>query len=629
MAQQTLELNPSQGMVRNRGESDPFDPRSQTRIVYPDEIHNLIPDPERGVTPFGALDISLSTILDDWEDIAAFDFDERGYVTFISGVAAAIRGATSHDNAAFGTSTDATHIPGAGLSRLLSGYFLEKSNGTPLRSSDSPAAPTYTITNVRGTTGSLQSNRHYIVLVLTFYELSNGLKWYTHSQLTSVIPGGTIDNANDLTIQVDVTAVPTDAQVEVYLAEKGLLGGITSTIESFIPTPFKLVRRISAAETIDIDNPPADTTFVTIDGTSFYRSVPYRVAALWNRRLWGRASADGSWVGYDLSAPNGNLDDPPKPITPLTLWYSEQDCGNLCTINSTIEIPAVRSSAITAIVPMASNRYGQLGGLLVFCDNETWLVTGDVALNNLDLEPHPILIGCDAGKKPVTLGEIIFVIWQGQLWMLTPEGAKPIGNNIKKFGESWQKVRVDPSSQSLIALLSNGKWYRYIIQHDYWLVDLPAPSGTGAIVDAYPNGAGGLRYGTSGGYELSWSKLPSGTLPPSKIIYRNLELSGQHSADKIISVRTYTRNYAGINGMRMHYKCNGTHGDVDTGSAEILNPRNYGNIAELEGDTLFTLPRHIRGRQWDIALIYASPDVDLIVEHPIVLTWAQGYTLRR
>ena len=173
-----------------------------------------------------------------------------------------------------------------------------------------------------------------------------------------------------------------------------------------------------------------------------------------------------------------------------TLVYSDAGYANRGTEFNYFVLSASNSAEITALASTPA-------GLLVFMNNETWLLTGNVDpfFSALSQSPQARIqrfsgtIGCDRGVIPGRLGGIVFPIYRGELYAITlgmgdvdfGSGLQPIGAPVNLREDPFVQVVGEPQTNHIVARTRNGLVYRYDTETRQWVDDPLSGAASGAI----------------------------------------------------------------------------------------------------------------------------------------------------
>lgn len=172
----------------------------------------------------------------------------------------------------------------------------------------------------------------------------------------------------------------------------------------------------------------------------------------------------------DLAAANISRLD-----TPSTIVYSDIGYVNFASsIDQFLQLELNASDEITALVSTPA-------GLLVFANNETFLVRGDPSnLQSFAAQRFSATIGCDDGVRPARLGGNVFTIWKGRLYsMLLGMGDVDFGSNFADIGapvynpeDPFVQVVGEPRTRQIVVRTEAGRILRYSSDVGQWFNDV-------------------------------------------------------------------------------------------------------------------------------------------------------------
>lgn len=173
-----------------------------------------------------------------------------------------------------------------------------------------------------------------------------------------------------------------------------------------------------------------------------------------------------------------------------TLIYSDAGYANRGTEFNYFVLTASNSAEITALASTPA-------GLLIFMNNETWLLTGNVdpffsAVSQVPqarIQRFSGTIGCDRGVIPGRLGGVVFPIYRGELYAITlgmgdvdfGSGLQPIGAPVNLREDPFVQVVGEPQTNHIVARTRAGLVYRYDTETKQWVDDPLSGSAAGAI----------------------------------------------------------------------------------------------------------------------------------------------------
>lgn len=127
------------------------------------------------------------------------------------------------------------------------------------------------------------------------------------------------------------------------------------------------------------------------------------------------------------------------------------------------------------------------GGLVVFAENEAFLVTGNMDESQvIQVQRFPLPIGCDVGVTPCVWSTRAFTIWKGKLYSVdTGGGVEDVGLPIYNHQDPFHSVWVDDLSQDLIVRTTAGKIFRRSMHQQGWVnnvIEDVSPTDSGKFI---------------------------------------------------------------------------------------------------------------------------------------------------
>lgn len=188
-------------------------------------------------------------------------------------------------------------------------------------------------------------------------------------------------------------------------------------------------------------------------------------------RIWGMLSQNDTLYPNDgITLELANI------FGGYILGYTEPAFANLLRPDNYLPLRPGQSTAFTGLLSTPS-------GLMVFFDNEVFVVDGDPAAGTLGYELYPDIIGNDEGVTPCRVGGVPFCIWDGQVYALVGGKAEPVSSPVYRQADPFVRIVAESSERSLLALTQAGEVWRYHLEGAFWLVD---PSSNG-IRELLPN----------------------------------------------------------------------------------------------------------------------------------------------
>lgn len=610
---------PLGGMNRSRA-TLPGDPQPQ-----PDEVFNLRPHREGGLIPIGRRSDRLSLFAEvapvtfvggDESGAVSIDTDEaRDYYQLI----APAMDASSPDVSVrvFHEALPRDwrlHIPGLGIQFTYADYtYLSAVAGATVTNGSGYFDVGGMSINQRSDIGSLDTD--YLVLALIFHETRSGMRVLRRAVSRRVIRTGTA-------LDITVLSIRPEDVADIYISYLQTVAGTPQWLQ------YRYLASVTDGDntyTFSNENRLQGSVFPTTSGFGFWALTHSVVAEQHNRRVWSVQSRD-----EDTVAPIGEHTDefpePRMPIEPnptevggpLTLHYTETGYVNIADPGSTIVIPAKASERITALVSSPSNEFGIFGGLLVFCNNETFVIVGDPAIpETYSLEPHALPIGCDVGVAPARIGGLTFVVWQGRLYAVEGSQAKELSRPLLKPGEQIDFVVSDMHTQSVVVRMG-GDWYRYYYLLDFWAKD---PLSDSPLSETYFAWGGGHPDGPFFAEEDNVYNVVRDSVEfDPYVTWLDVDLGDPAMHKKPFQARVFASHYDGPATLAYHLHEGMT--EVEFSTATTLT-------ASWDGqDGLFRFPHTVRGKRFDFKLAMPDAEPDSVLEHPVEVTYAPGYRKR-
>lgn len=257
-------------------------------------------------------------------------------------------------------------------------------------------------------------------------------------------------------------------------------------------------------------------------------------------------------------------------------------------------------------------------GLLVFGNNETYLVRGDPELpDSFEVQRAFATLGNDEGVTPGVLGGVVFPIWRGRIYSMAlgmgdvdfGSGVQDISSDVFDPRDPFVQVVGDPSAREIIARTLAGRVLRFNPSFGGWYTDVfDEASGLGTLlpnVDPF-----GARYQLSDGFYVV-SKQPT----TASVRFENIDL-GDKNLRKL-----WRRAYLFTND---DYAGTPTASFETSGSSSVMI-----GSAEGPGQFSFTFPSGVTAtklRSLEFNLVGAS--VGDSVEAPVEIEFTTRYKRR-
>lgn len=376
--------------------------------------------------------------------------------------------ATAHSYT-YGTGEYRAHIPGVG-GYAHSNQFLifSPSRDAALKAewvsgfSTNPGTPTVTWNN----TGGFLPDQYHAYTMLFYFPTDAGKLFYGFTF------NGTHDDSaetgDDNSVDITMGTIPGVSRVLVLFKTNATQEGLSSDV-------WVQAADLDASETVNIDAPPFGYTYEPEIQLMGFR---HSVVELHGGRTWGVGSSDddrwATWAGAGVAT--SQIFDPHTIMDPLTLIWSRTGTVNLWESSNWLKVPAQNSVAITGLASSPA-------GLLVYCNNETFLVRGDpdqpasfsiqllsgVAGHTND-STYPFMF------RPARVGGAVFSVHEGRVIgqsLNVPDlnqsaAVSVISEEIYAFDDRVVQVVTEPSTQSILAMTENEFIYRFHAREGLW-----------------------------------------------------------------------------------------------------------------------------------------------------------------
>lgn len=168
----------------------------------------------------------------------------------------------------------------------------------------------------------------------------------------------------------------------------------------------------------------------------------------------------------------------------LTVVFSDVGSANRGRQANSITFTPTASSRITALASTPA-------GLLVFMQNETWLVSGnpDPISGDVRVQRFSGTMGCDVGVIPARLGSVVFPIYRGEVYAINlgmgdvdfGSGIENVSRQVWRRDDPFVQVVGENQRNHLVARTAADRIYRYDAEVKQWVNDTfdGAAGGTG------------------------------------------------------------------------------------------------------------------------------------------------------
>lgn len=296
----------------------------------------------------------------------------------------------------------------------------------------------------------------------------------------------------------------------------------------------------------------------------------------------------------------------------LTLVYSTTGSVNRGSIDNFLTFSPLASSRITALSSTPA-------GLLVFMENETFLVRGDPATGDLASQRLSGTLGCDAGVTPARMGAVVMPIYKGEVYAVNLGGGDvDFGGSIVNISrpiwlpdDPFVQVVGEAKRQHIVARTSGGRVYRMDVREQKWMNDpfdevadlrwfLPAD------VDPFY----GTRYNVGGYLDV----VSSGIITPPLVAWTALDGGDKNLMKLWRRMEVFTEG-VGDGTPTLTYTARG--------ASETVN-----GIDKGEGRWVFTFKRGIVSPTVGLQLEFLGATEDFVMEPPVVIEYVPRYRQR-
>jgi hypothetical protein len=295
----------------------------------------------------------------------------------------------------------------------------------------------------------------------------------------------------------------------------------------------------------------------------------------------------------------------------VAIGYSDVGYINLMRQLSYVQLIPAQSDEFVGMVSTPS-------GLLAFFENETYLIAGDPALGNLQIELYPDIVGADPGTRITKMGGVVFCIWKGDVYALAGGQAQAVSRPAYLFEDQFVDVVAEPCQKCLVAKTATGKTFRYFIEFQQWFENtitaydyaLPSPSDCDA----------NTRYVDS--VDRVQSVRRDGTPATPYITYKGIDYGDKNRVDAAYGMLVPVSGDFGFPDGRpeLRYKILETDDEVD----DALSTS--GVLGYREEDTWrFYLPRGLKARLHDFRLILDGMEMGDTLEPQLQLEWVPSH----
>jgi len=295
----------------------------------------------------------------------------------------------------------------------------------------------------------------------------------------------------------------------------------------------------------------------------------------------------------------------------LTVIYSSVGSVNRGTFDNFIVFTALSSSRITALSSTPA-------GLLVFMENETFLVRGDPATQNLEVQRLSGTIGNDVNNIPARIGNVIFPIYQGEIYAVNLGGGDVdfggslanISQPVWKPDDLFVQVVGEALRNHVVAVTNQGRVFRLDVITQQWLNDtFDEAHDLRYVIGANVSKEYGTRYNVRGYLEVIDPEI----IDPPLVKWTNLDMGDKGLMKLWRRVEVYTNGSSGSPVLR--WAARGNNGVVS-------------GIDQGAGRWIFTMPRGVVDVKADLEFEFVGAGSGFSFEPPVVIEFAPRYRQR-
>jgi hypothetical protein len=595
------------GMDRNSAEGTTAAPRS---------ISNLEPSVLGGYQVRGVQRRVGST---DYNAMSRFfGADHKGYASFGSDTTSPptvrIRRGNDNESSASGTVVQAAynhgvHLPNAGFYGHFDNFLLYDSAST-LHTSRNGIYPNAT----SGTGGALEVGDYALYMVLYLKTSEGRLALMALRQFFSFTTAGE-------KINIGFSATPPGTySIDVFMSQKlpkSYLFFTGKNVEFF----YGGTADASGNSSISFDDVPIGPP-LALFGFGLPYVVPLsradglRPLATHRGRTYFVPNSDttDAYLHYkganDIGAPSiwggSSYKATAKIFNQLTLAWTEQNTLNLFNYLTSYQSVSAKNS--TAITGLSSTQ----DGLLIFCQNETFLMRGDpsfIAAGRFeDFNIQPLFpIGCDEQVRPGELGPLVFCIWKGEVYQVSAAGYENISQPVFDRTDRFTQVVGEVERNCIVCRAESGRTFYYYPDDRFW------GEGPGGVKWMLPDPSvnGGTRYVTNGELGLLFFQMPrvfTGATTVTPTVTWEVDMGVKFMRKELAYVRVaVNQDFKGT--MALTYR-------PDRGATKTVIGRRKGD------EVLFPITLGSVGRIFTLTFTIQNPWTTDTVEAPLVLEYS-------
>ena len=314
---------------------------------------------------------------------------------------------------------------------------------------------------------------------------------------------------------------------------------------------------------------------------------------LHNGRVYGTLSDDIS--DYKFLDENIKLEE---FYNEFYVGFTELGYVNIFNANNSLAIGVNQSNAIQGAISSPQ-------GIIVFAENEAFVVSGDMATDNLRITVYPDTVGLDEGAKPAALSGLIYTIWKGEIRVLSEGRAVSVSRAVYNPYNPVVKIVAYPDKRSIVARHQDGKVLQYELDNDFWFD--PGLTDVGNIFQAVSEVV--FKIDTSA-FKYDFRSPPDRSDVTPEFAFDHFDFANPLRQDKIFRIRIQYQNWFNNNFATtrpvLHYRVEGMPAE-QTVTAEIRDDD------ENIGYFVFALPMTLRGRNWYLRFVFHDMPMGAII----------------
>lgn len=347
--------------------------------------------------------------------------------------------------------------------------------------------------------------------------------------------GMTYDDPLYATEQAELLAVAAGVKVDIYLKyDPNAVGNTAETEETYAEIVNEPVTVYDF--TASLESGAADGTFELgvieetplgseLGGGKGVTTIVYDdpKTAVHGGRVWGMAAQDA-----DRYPDDGTSLEIANVFGDFVLTYSEPGWANLVRPDNYLPLrPTPQSDTFTGITPTPA-------GVMVFFNNEIFVVNGDAALGTLSYDLYPDTVGNDEGATPCTIGGVPFCVWKGRIYALVGGRKEDVSGPVYRQDDPFVQIAPEPQENSLLALTAAGEVWRYDFTRQFWSNNVVSDD----VVRLLPNcncvdGDNTLYADAAGALYVA---RRDGTPDTPKIVYRGIDFGSTRKRKAVYRV---------------------------------------------------------------------------------------------